>query len=233
MAIAEISGSPVVTGHASDNTMSITHGLSLQAGDVVVAFIHVNWDGTTITDDNGSYAFSEHVNGVGQATSRVGIFSRVAGSSEPSTYSWTQSAGNNWSIILRVFRGCDTSSPWDVAPSSANSDGASSGTTATAPSITTGYDGSLAIAAVFSDSTGTTYSSPTNGFGAEAEESTYRCHANYTKAVASAGAVGSTSITLSASDDWYALQMALRAAPAGGASKVPVMDNAYRQRRAA
>lgn len=227
MAISEISSPGVAAYETTGSTaVAITHGLSIQPGDIVVAFIHANaftQDSQTITDNNGSYGFNA-ANGGGyydngdygnNSTVVDRVAWRKAGSSEPASYAWTLAASQTWTVHIRVFRGCDQSSPWDVAPSAATATDSldTLGVTATSIDLTTATAGALALAFVGTDSSNQSFSGQTNSYANELEvtaaASVYAC-ASYTRACPSAGAVGTMSVTLSVSNDWQVILGVLR-----------------------
>lgn len=181
----------------------------MAAGNVVIIEIHTNAVGT-ITDNNGATPCTEskHQDLVG--VSSYSIYVRVCGGSEPSAYAFIGSASNRWSIQVRAFSGVD-SGIWDVTPPNAAT---GTGTTATAASITTLTANALAIYFGGVDSATATFSAPTNGFATEVEPAANQGQATYTKAIAVAGAVGSTAATLSGSLDWFATLGALKASVA-------------------
>ena len=171
---------------------------------------------STITDNNGANAFTQAIqenSPASGATMRYAIYYRVAGASEPSSYAWTLASSQLWSIVIRVFSGVDTTSVWDVAPSTSTRTGSSvNGTTATAPSMTTASAGAMGIAAFFTDAAATIYSAPTNGYGTLVQPGASRAQASAIRTWDTAGATGTTSATLSASGDWTAHQVALKPA---------------------
>ena len=95
-------------GHAtatgSGTAVSITPAVSTQAGDVVLAVIHANASGNTITDNNGTNAFTSDIQENTADSSHYAIVHRVATASEPTTYRWTLSSSQSWSVQVRVFR---------------------------------------------------------------------------------------------------------------------------------
>jgi hypothetical protein len=222
------SGSISETGSATNvgggTTVSITHGQTIAANDVIVAMIHSNDAGNDITDNNGAYAFTEEFEETNSSeTSTYAIYYRVAGASEPATYSWNIDNNTEWSVQIRIFSGVDTASVWDVAPSASTRSSAGSGTTATAPTMTTSNDGAMGIIAIFSDST-ETFSNPTNGYGTEVEPASSIAQASYIRTWASAGATGTSSADLSASNDWLAHQFALKPAADTSATWAAAQD---------
>lgn len=210
------------TDSSGSSAVSATHGFGsvLAANDVIVADIHANGTGTTVTDNNSTYAFdaddyADCSDGAGGSGSRLALFSRKIGASEPSSYAWTLSSSQRWAIVLRVFRNIDQTSRWDVAPSSSRrtietTPGGSS--PATAPAMTVNAAGALGLVVIASDldPTVVTYSSPTNSYGYEHEESGQQSLVTYTRLAMSAGSSGTTSATPTAAEYWVAYQVALK-----------------------
>src|SRR3972149_1043029 len=117
--VAYIAG---VAGVGTTGTISITHGLTIQAGDVIVVTITANGDAGTLVDNNGATPFTkefgEQQPGSG-ASAYYSIFSRVCGSSEPSAFAFT--LGGTFDgpseITVPQFRNVDPQQRWEVAPS--------------------------------------------------------------------------------------------------------------------
>ena len=214
MAISEV-GSAVAGG--SGTAVSVTHGLSIAANDIVVVALHSD-AASTQTDNNGAYPLTKPY-GIGTPgdVSTTSVWVRVAGASEPAAYAFTLGATQNWSIVVRVFRGCDPSVIWDVTPAAART---ATGTsiTLTAPTMTITNAGAMGVCAFFADRTGV-FSNITNSYGTEVMHGTAlpgRLVSTFIRANLSAGATGTTSCDLSSSDDWAAYQFALKPAAAGG-----------------
>ena len=223
-ATGSISETGSATSIGNSSAASITHGLTINADDVIVAMIAGNLAGLNFSDDNGATPFTEQFEETnGGTSSSYAIYYRVAGASEPATYSWTLGSSTAWSLQIRVFSGVDTSSVWDVAPSASTRSFDDTGTAnpAIAPTMTTSANGAMGIIAFFSDSTAT-FSSPTNGYGTEVEPASSRAQASYIRIWASAGATGTSSATMSASNDWTAHQFALK--PGGVTPAGETMD---------
>jgi len=193
---------------------SITHGLTIAANDVGIAIHSVNDNNGTITDNNGAKSFTDdfQANGQGTETHRQAVFSRVFGASADTTLDWTLSTSRRWSILLFVFRGVDTASIYDVAPSGANQSD-STGSTATTNSVTTSNDNSVAVSWVQTDRADKTYSAPTNGFGDLTQDTSNQNQAAAIKILTTAGAVGSSDFTISGGGvDWQTMMFALNEA---------------------
>ena len=96
-----------VGGAASRGTTAsspnVNHGLSIQSGDLVVAYVHSN--ATTAITPNDTWdaeLFDEEPDSPTE-TSRNAMYWKVATGSEPSNYGWTAGVGN-WGVVLKVFR---------------------------------------------------------------------------------------------------------------------------------
>ena len=203
-------------GHATatgtGTAVSITPGVITQAGDVVLAVIHANSTGNTITDNNGANALTSDIQENTANTSRYAIVHRIATAGEPASYAWTLNSSQNWSVEVRVFRGV-AASVWDVAPSTATRTMGASGTTATAPSMTTTSPGALGILVCLTDTSGgASYSSPTNGYAAQVTPGATQLQSSWTRTWNIPGATGTSAATISASNDWVAQQFALKPA---------------------
>lgn len=200
------------TDQASGN-ISFTHGLTLLSGDVLVAFINVNGAGNTVTDNNGSTAFTEDDHAANPDSATAYVFRRVCGSSEPSAYAFTLGSSNRSSISLRQYRGVD-SSVWDVAPSASTRSTGSGDTTAEAPACTIATAGACGLVLMADDflPTTTTYSSINNGYANVRSEEGQEYQVTADKTGLSTGSTGVTTITSSANVAWVAWQCALKPA---------------------
>ena len=207
-------GSALASG--TGTAVSVTHGITIQSGDVVLAFVHAN--GTpNIVDNNGSFAFERNLIAIGAETNVYAVFSRVAGSSEPASYAFTLEGSQAWQVQVRVLRGVRTSSIYDMAPSTSSenrADELAALSVATAPSLTTTTDKTFVILYVFADSGTITVSEASNGFADLLGSASGRTTYTATRLLGTAGPSGATTATLSGASDWVAGTFALRAAPA-------------------
>lgn len=201
---------------AASGNINFTHGLTIASGDVVIAFINVNGTGNTATDNNGSTPFTETTHGdqppAGSAV--MYIFERVCGASEPSAYAFTLGSSDRSSIVLRQYRGVD-STVWDVAPSGSNiSTDDTGGTTSTCSAITILTSGACGIVAMGDDfnPTTTTFSSVNNSYGNVQSESGQQYIVTADKLNLSTGSTGTTVITSSSTVRTVQWQMALKPA---------------------
>lgn len=93
---------------------SLTHGLTINAGDLVVAYVNRN-STNSISADAGGVAWTEALNAaVTSETARHAFYWKIAGSSEPASYGWTFGTADHFQIILKVFT--STTTPLVDAP---------------------------------------------------------------------------------------------------------------------
>lgn len=198
---------------AGSGNVSITHGLTIISGDVIVATINANGAGNTVTDNNGSTAFTSNHNTANPDSASYYVFSRYCGSSEPSTYGWTLGSSNRWSVVLRQYRGVD-STIWDVSPSASTAATGTLMSTAVASSITIATSGACGLVLMGDDAfpTTTTFSSVDNSYGNTRSESGQEYQATADKLGLSTGSTGSTTITSSAQVSYVIYQVALKPA---------------------
>lgn len=88
------------TNSGNSASASVTHGQTINAGDLVVAYVHSNSDGTAISPDQ---SWDEEIGDVVPTgeTCRHAIYWKIAGS-EPSSYSWTVGSAQ-WRVCIKVF----------------------------------------------------------------------------------------------------------------------------------
>ena len=212
--LAEV-GNAVVASPAS-TSIAITPGFTIQSGDLVVAMINVNVANRALTDANGNSPFHRDWTRQSLDGATYHVLHRVAGANEPATYRWNLVGAAQTSLVMiRVFRGADTSAVYDVSPAAVTEGYLPNSTTITTNAITTTSDGSIAVALFLTDSgSGERYSAPTGGFGAalQAAPNSYRVGASYTKRITTAGAVGPVSATLSGANDGMGLLFAIKQA---------------------
>ena len=199
--------------------ISVTHGLTIASGDVVIVLINAN-DGASISDNNGANSFTEDFS-IAYASANFNVWSRVAGASEPNDYAFTLSSSQRWSIIVRVFRGVDNEDIYDVAPAAGNfAEGES--VTPSAPSITIANAGAMGLFTAGVDWSSAAFSNPTDGYGTEVEQIADQAMASYIVVWESTGATTTIECTLGGSDNWFASQFSLKPAAPGGIS-IPIV----------
>lgn len=204
------------TDASTGTAVSLTHGLTITPGDVVIATINCNGSGNTVTDNNGTSAFTASHSKANTDSATLAVFHRVAGASEPSAYAFTLGASGRWSIVVRVYRGVDIS-VWDVAPGASTCRVAPTTAgegPALAPSITIITPGACGLVLLGDDlsPTTTTYVSVDNGYGNARSESGQQYQATVDRLGLATGATGITSVTSSATTCSVVYQVALKPA---------------------
>jgi len=204
---------------SSNTAISITHGLTLADGDVLVALISNNNASGSQTMTSDSSLFTQNYLGKQGATQTgaIAIFSRyiTTASGEPSAYAWTQSSAVSATVQLFQFSGVDATI-WDVAPASGNfTAGTTSGASEsiTAPSITIGTGGAMGLLMAAAVSSSLAFSAPTNSYGdlISYTPGSGRAQAMARRAALSTGATGTSSMTQSLADDYGICQCSLKA----------------------
>lgn len=238
MAISFIAGAEATS---TGTAVTITHGLTLQTGDVLLAFIHdLHTSALGTCAPTGTYAFTNSRNASGGSRTDAGfalsttgahwVFHRVVTTpASETTADFTLSSSVAWSIVVMQFRGVHAD-VWDVKPDTAGQ-ATSVSTTATAPDITLGSANATALLAGLVGTA--SYSNGTSGVNGSAininkdtvTNSYVDTAAYYTTAGRgqcvwyrnglSAGAMGASSYTLYSSDEWSAIQCSLKQAAGG------------------
>lgn len=82
---------------------SVTHGQTINSGDLVVAYVNSNSNSVDPTADAGGSLFTRAiVDAPSGQTARQAFWWKIAGGSEPSSYSFT--VGNAfWQVFVKVF----------------------------------------------------------------------------------------------------------------------------------
>ncbi|MCA1844502.1 MAG: hypothetical protein LC792_15190 [Actinobacteria bacterium] len=162
---------------ASRTSISLSRPAGTTAGQVMVAQIVSNDDNPGFTAPAGWNLVSDRsiLDAVRQA-----VYVKVAGASEPSSYTWTLTDYRRVAGGITTYSGVDTTSPIDATATGVN---ATASTSVTAPSVNTTVPGDVLVhlAAVNSDGTLTAPGGMTERWEASSPNS-----ANTRDAVASA-----------------------------------------------
>ena len=128
------------SSQTSQDSVSITKPTGTVEGDVMVANIYgVGSDTITVTPPSEWMLVSEtSVSGQIMAT-----YFKVAGASEPSSFSWSVTGGLQNQGGITTYYGVDTSNPIDSYSNQSNS----ASTSYTAPSVTTTVDNAMLVGA--------------------------------------------------------------------------------------
>jgi hypothetical protein len=136
-------------GAGSASSIAISKPTGVASGDLLLATVAIR-GGTgngTITMPSG-WALVDRTDSVTAIT--LAVYSLVAGPSEPGSYSWSWSSGNQKSAgAIQAFRGFDTVTPIDAH--AGQSESTPSATTHIAPSVTATFGNEMRVLA-FADS---------------------------------------------------------------------------------
>ncbi|MCA1807743.1 MAG: hypothetical protein LC687_07845, partial [Actinobacteria bacterium] len=205
MAIAyESVSSTVDNGVNVDDPIVINKPSGTAEGDVLVAFIRfsggasVTASGWTEVDSNTAYH-------------KIFMLYKVAGSSEPATYSFEPDAFVTASGIIMRFSGVDTTTPSDAT----STDNSGNSAAPRGLSVTTASDDAMLVLGMYFAGSGNSSTAPSGM--TEASEVQYTS-ANY-GTQASAGASGNKDATLTSSNLWQTIMWALKPASSGPAAQ--------------
>ena len=136
-------------GAGSASSIAVNKPAGVASGDVLIAAIAIR-GGTNvgaITKPSASWTLLDRIDSVTALT--LNVYSLVAGGSEPASYTWSWSSGNQKSAgFIQAFRGVDTATPIDAH--AGQSESVASASTHTAPSVTATYGNEMGVL-VFAD----------------------------------------------------------------------------------
>jgi len=140
-AITFVSVSAPSPSSSNVSSIMVSRPTSLASGDVMIALITYR-GGDTISVSTVPAGWTEITSRDDGASLGMHIYRKVAGGSEPASYTWTLSSGNRAAGAILAYRGVDTTSPILTFGSQIN--GAS--TSLIAPSITTTVANTMLVA---------------------------------------------------------------------------------------
>lgn len=149
--------------NASSTAISMTHGLTINSGDWILAIVNYNSTGIIVSDNNSGYEFTSVTVNESTSSGRH-IFRRIAGASEPANYDFTLASAQRNASVLLVFRpttGSVATNSFDVTPAAVN---VSNDTTITATGVTATVDDAIQIVVGYIDGTATFSSFNGSGF---------------------------------------------------------------------
>jgi hypothetical protein len=117
---------------AASGSLTISKPVGTLEDDVLVASISVRPNTPTISAPAG-WILVRRVNNGNSNASSLAVYYKVAGASEPSSYTWTFSSSSGSAGGIAAFSGVDTSDPIDVE----NGQNTANSTSHASPSITT------------------------------------------------------------------------------------------------
>jgi hypothetical protein len=191
---------------SNDNTLTISRPPGTTAGDFLVAI--VSTDGNVTHAASGWTAIGQGQSPGGQST--LSLWYRAAGGSEPASYDFTWSGGQEAAGGILRYSNVDTSDPIDVAGGNTGSS-----TSPTAPSVTTTVDNAMVLRVYSADDddieVGDPYPSGANGrFNIQSGGGGGTTSAGAADAVqVTAGATGTAAFALSGYEQWIAATVAI------------------------
>ena len=208
---------------ASNTTITLTHGMTINANDVLIAFVTLSAPGT-ISSTGGVFTEEIQEESPVNANTTYGIFSRVATASEASSWTFTSDgAAGRMSVHVLRFRGI-RQDIWDVRPSASTRAIKNLGTSLdTAKALTTLSDDAIGIGFMYIDDAASTMSEFTIG-PFRTYHGSGQCHYEAVQHFNTAGAQTAFNGVVSTADDITAHYVALRSASStipffvGGAS---------------
>ena len=209
-ALIYLRNSSAVQNASGSSTLVMPVPSGVVAGDVLITSVHA--DGSSSTAFTPPSGWTSIYNG----TENFGysqVYWRVAGSSEPASYTWTLGATRKAVGQMGAYLGVDTAAPVETSATG----GGTSGTTATAPTITTTFANSLVVMGMSAYPAGSFTITPPTGTTARPQTFTTgggsvlgTQSVDYTRATA--GATGTKAFTYSAGGAWGAISFALKPA---------------------
>ena len=124
---------------SASSSLTIGKPAGTQAGDVMVAAIAIRPNTASITASG--WTLVRRINNTNTNPNSLAVYYKVAGSSEPSSYTFSLSSHTGAVGGIRTFTNVDTSAPVD-AEAGQNT---SNGTTHSAPSVTTHYANDMIV----------------------------------------------------------------------------------------
>ncbi|WP_240459839.1 PKD domain-containing protein, partial [Arthrobacter pascens] len=195
-------------------TVSLPAPTGRAAGDVLVASFTADKNPTT-TVPAGWTAITNGLN-IGSGA-RVFAYYRVAGSSDPGTYSWTLSTAVKWGGGISAYTGVNTTTPLDSTVASAVN-ATFSATSIAVPGVSTASNGALLIGGLGFDSSTPAATAPT-GWTERFETSGGQVAEQADRTQPAAGASGTATWTFSSAKAVAAWRTALK--PAGTGTPPP------------
>jgi len=214
---APLPGGAVTAGASTQavstaNTTAVTIGkpAGVATGDVLIAQFTADGAPSVAAPPAG---WSEVIAPLAlSSAARVFVYYHVVAdaAAEPASYTWQLSTARKWNAVMAAFRGVNTINPFDSA--AATRVNGSTSRSVTVPGVTTTAPGAMLVGGVGIDSAATTVT-PGTGWTEAAESSGAQTTELAHQARPTAGAGGTVTFTLSASQRAGGWQRALR--PAG------------------
>src|SRR5262249_44270070 len=131
-----------VSNRTSFTTSPALRPGSVATGDLMIAAVTLRNNDPTITAPAGWTTIRNPRTSRATLEKRLSSRTATAADTATTTYSWSWAPPADASVAIMGYSGVDGSVPFDVTPS----DNSGTGTTATAPSLTTTQDGDMLVA---------------------------------------------------------------------------------------
>ncbi len=228
MAVAFASYTTTNSGSGSDPDIQVSKPTSTASGDLLIGHLglYLNPQPVVTVPSGFTADFTEDTYNrwVGHGSHKV------AGGSEPSTYTWSVDSDSRLVAVMGRFTGADTTNPLN-AVGTPNTSGSSDSTPATCPSITTDVDGCLILYMIMKRNNSTTITTPgdvTQAWNELSSSNTYNPHIYAAYEIQStAGVVAARNFTLSGASPWTANTIAIAPAGGGGGGTILPFMNHY------
>jgi len=200
--------------NSAANSASLTPTVNapsgVAAGDVLVCAISFNGAPGTVTPPAGWVQVAYEA---GASNPRIGLYRKVAGAGEPSTYSWTLTTSVACGMVIARYSGVDNTTPGDVTAVGSFSAAAVNAFNLTGVTIQTA--GAMLISCMSVNSATTSISEQSTLITQVVEVSGKRCELD-DGIIASAGPTGTVNYIFGASRACAGIVWALRPAGSGG-----------------
>ena len=200
---------------AATASCTITHGLDVVVGDVLIAVVHHGQSGA-ITNDEGFFELEFSEENPTAETSQITFWHKAIspGLTVPSSFTFTSAGGTNRTAVhILQFRGIDNMSIWDVAPSASVRGTVEPGTTLGTPvPLTTTAERTIGIGIATTDNDAVTFSSFPSGYINETEHGTGQGLVEVLKDYTSSGSQTAFNAVANQSQNLIMYHVALKAA---------------------
>lgn len=223
-----VSVTPTITfradAHArtTGTTLTVSKPTGTVEGDVMIALLAYY---SALTINSAPAGWTLLTTQTGGTDAGIKVYYKVAGASEPASYAWTISAGDDFVGIISTFYNVNTTTPIDAY----GGQGGTTTTTLTAPSITTTVANThLVYLAGFNDAnvTGASATAPSGMTETDDYAGTlYSWGYVAGAAQAAAGATGTKAATLATGHQYAAVLLALKPLPAVAGTTTLIVED--------
>lgn len=208
------------------NSINISKPSGTVAGDLLIAAFVSDGD-STLSSPGGWTLIQGGGSSPTDNTPSLGLWYKIAGASEPATYTFSSSSWEELYIAILRYTGHNPGAPIN-ASAIQNSTGNNGNSTPTAPSVTTTVDNCRILRIFGADDDDNPYTSPgghTERYSGQSGGGNGTCGgAGADTNQLLAGATGTAAFSMNTSEEWRAITIAI--APSTGSSSDPVSGGA-------